>query len=160
MSLALELQCASPGPVPAEQDLRRWIAATLEWVGRRDDAEVCVRLVGEMEMAELNRRYRGRSGPTNVLSFPSDLPPGLGLPLLGDIVVCAPLVDGEAEQQGKPRSAHWAHILVHGTLHLLGYDHLEELEAEEMEAIETAVLASLDYPCPYHDDPLREQARP
>jgi probable rRNA maturation factor len=160
MNLALEIQRASPGPVPAEEDVRRWIAATLERLGRRDDAEICVRLVGVTEMAALNRQYRGRSGPTNVLSFPSDLPPELGLPLLGDIVICAPVVDSEAEQQGKPRSAHWAHMLVHGTLHLLGYDHVAEPDAGEMEAIETAVMASLDYPCPYHDDPLREQALP
>ncbi len=160
MNLALEIQCASSGPVPAEEEVRRWITATLEWLGRREDTEICVRLVGEAEMAALNRQYRGRSGPTNVLSFPSDLPPGLDLPLLGDIVVCAPVVDSEAEQQGKPRSAHWAHILVHGTLHLLGYDHVAEPEAGEMEAIETAVLAGLDYPCPYRDDPPREQALP
>jgi probable rRNA maturation factor len=110
------------------------------------------------EMSTLNRDYRNKTGPTNVLSFRSDLPPGLDLPLLGDIVICAPVVATEAAQQGKPRQAHWAHLTVHGTLHLLGYDHLEDLEAEEMEALETRILASLNYPCPYEGDAQRERA--
>ena len=165
MNLTVDIQGATGEPVPEEDEIRRWIAAALEKSGHGKDSEVCVRLVDEAEMAALNREYRGRAGPTNVLSFPSHLPAGVGpagagLPLLGDIVVCAPVVGSEALQQGKPWQAHWAHMLVHGTLHLLGYDHVDEVEALEMEALETAVMASLDYPCPYRDEPLREQARP
>lgn len=100
-------------------------------------------------MAQLNANYRGKDGATNVLSFPADLPAELDLPLLGDIVICAPVVIAEADQQGKTASAHWAHMTVHGTLHLLGYDHVKEEEAEIMEALESAILRQLDYSCPY-----------
>ncbi len=160
MTLQVDIQCASSEPVPEEGDIRRWIAATLADRQYRSDTEISVRLVDEEEMSALNRRYRGVAGPTNVLSFPSDLPPELGEPLLGDIVVCAPVVRSEAAQQGKPRAAHWAHMLVHGTLHLLGYDHVEDDEALAMEAIESAVLASLDYPPPYPEASHQERARP
>ena len=160
MSLTVDIQCASTETVPDEDDIRHWIATTLDRLERNEDAEICVRLVDEKEMAALNRDYRCKTGPTNVLSFPSHLPAEMGLPLLGDIVVCAPVVVSEAVQQGKPARAHWAHMLVHGTLHLLGYDHVEEDDAMEMEALESAILASLDYPCPYYDEPIRGQARP
>ena len=158
MNLQVDIQCATEEPVPDEDDLRGWIAATLAGLGREDDVELSVRLVDAAEMSTLNRDYRHKSGPTNVLSFPSDLPPGLDLPLLGDIVICAPVVAAEAAQQGKPHQAHWAHLTVHGTLHLLGYDHVENLEAEEMEALETRILASLNYPCPYEGGVQRERA--
>ncbi len=160
MNLQVDIASASSEPVPDEDDIRRWIAAALEAGGRDADTEVSVRLVDDIEMAGLNRDYRNRQGPTNVLSFPSRLPPQVDLPLLGDIVVCAPVVGSEAAQQGKSREAHWAHMLVHGTLHLLGYDHVSEVEALEMEAFESAVMAGLGYPCPYHDEPLRERATP
>ncbi len=97
----------------------------------------------------MNATYRGKQGTTNVLSFPAGLPPDLGLPLLGDIVICAPVVHAEAAQQGKSPSAHWAHMTVHGTLHLLGYDHVDEEEAAIMEALESAILNELNYSCPY-----------
>ena len=108
-----------------------------------------MRLVDTEEMAVLNETYRGKKGATNVLSFPADLPAGLPLPLLGDIVICAPIVRDEATQQGKSQNAHWAHMTVHGTLHLLGYDHMEEQEAEHMEALESTILNELKYACPY-----------
>jgi probable rRNA maturation factor len=160
MNLQVDIQCASAEPVPEEDDIRRWIAAALSHRDLKGEAEISVRLVDEAEMSSLNRTYRGKSGPTNVLSFPSDLPPELDLPLLGDIVICAPVVRAEAAHQGKHPNAHWAHMLIHGTLHLLGYDHINDEDAHEMEALETAIMASLDYPCPYRSDSIQERATP
>lgn len=157
MNLQVDIQRESADPGPDTEDLRRWIAAALD-SRRNADTEISLRLVDEPEMAALNETWRGKPGATNVLSFPADLPAGLGLPLLGDIVICAPVVQREAQEQGKPAIAHWAHMTVHGTLHLLGYDHLENSEAEAMEALETQILASLDFPCPYRGDTLEEHA--
>jgi len=150
MMLQVDIQKATTETVPEEEDIRRWISAAL--VDRQEDTEISVRLVERDEMATLNQTYREKPGATNVLSFPADLPPELTLPLLGDIVICAPVVIQEAAAQNKPCNAHWAHLTVHGTLHLLGYDHIEEDEAVAMEARETEILASLDYPCPYSDN--------
>lgn len=152
MSLRLSVQLASSaGCLPTRHKLRRWVQAAI--ADARPESEVCVRLVDEPEMQALNAQYRGKDYPTNVLSFPADVPAGLDLPLLGDIVVCGPVVAREAEQQGKPAEAHWAHMLVHGTLHLLGYDHITDTDAEEMEQLETVILTSLGYPPPYeHTD--------
>lgn len=157
MTLTVDIQCASAEPVPDEDDIRRWIESAL--AGHRDgqDTEVSVRFVDREEMTGLNGRYRGKAGPTNVLSFPSDLPPELGLPLLGDIVICAPVVAEEATAQHKPAPAHWAHMTVHGTLHLLGYDHIEDDEAAAMEALETRILAELGIACPYGEAIFKEQ---
>lgn len=113
------------------------------------EAELSVRIVDEDESQALNLQYRGKDKPTNVLSFPCELPDGVELPLLGDLVICAQVVAKEALEQGKVLHAHWAHMVVHGTLHLLGYDHIEDGEAEEMEAIEIQVLLELGYPNPY-----------
>jgi len=135
------------GLVPAEENLRRWISAALPSKPR--DFEVSLRLVDEDEGRTLNSTYRHKDYATNVLSFPADLPDELALPLLGDIVVCAPVVEREAGEQGKARDAHWAHMLVHGTLHLLGYDHIEEDEALEMEALETTIITGLGFDPPY-----------
>jgi len=156
MSLHVDIQAACDEPVPDEDDIRSWIAAALDGQTLRTETEISVRLVDEQEMTALNKRYRGKAGPTNVLSFPSDLPEELQLPLLGDIVICAAVVRTEAAQQGKDLSAHWAHMTIHGTLHLLGYDHLVEEEATGMEALETAILKRLNYPCPYPDCPPLE----
>lgn len=147
MNLQVDIQKATVEPVPEEEDIRHWISAAL--VGRTTDAEITVRLVEREEMTTLNQSYRGKPGATNVLSFPADLPPDLALPLLGDIVICAPVVAQEAQQQKKSSTAHWAHLTVHGTLHLLGYDHIDDDEALIMEALETEVLAGLGFPCPY-----------
>ena len=158
MNLQVDVQSATAEPAPDEEDIRGWINAALS--GRRDtDTEISVRLVDVDEMTALNLDYRGKQGPTNVLSFTSDLPAELDLPLLGDIVICVPVVRAEAEQQGKPLRAHWAHMTIHGTLHLLGYDHIADGEARIMEALETEILASLDFPCPYADDTPKEHAR-
>lgn len=136
--------------VPSPAQLRTWARAAL--AGRREAGELTVRIVGEAEGAELNARYRGRRGPTNVLSFPYEGVPGVDLPLLGDIVICAPVVRREAAEQGKPEPAHWAHMVVHGTLHLLGHDHIEAEEARAMETMERQILAGLGYPDPYRDE--------
>ncbi len=151
MSVHVDIQTACSEPVPEEDDLRRWISAALAGRMPGDTAELCLRLVDEREMAALNRDYRGKDCPTNVLSFPADLPPELQLPLLGDIVICAPVIAREAAEQGKSPTAHWAHMAVHGCLHLLGHDHIDEADAVAMETLETTILAQLGFPCPYPD---------
>ena len=157
MNLRVDIESASSEPAPEEEDLRNWIRAALS--NRRQDTEISVRLVGIEEMSRLNLTYRGEPGATNVLSFPAGLPAEFELPLLGDIVICAPIVQREAAEQGKAPDAHWAHMAVHGTLHLLGFDHLKDEEAEVMEALETAILAKLHYPCPYGSgNPRQEQS--
>ncbi len=160
MNVHVDIQTVCSEPVPEEDDLRGWICAALVNRTPGATAEVCLRLVSEAEMAALNRDYRGKSGPTNVLSFPAGLPPELALPLLGDIVICAPVVAREAAEQGKPLAAHWAHMAVHGSLHLLGFDHIEEADAATMEALETTVLAQLGFPCPYPDHAHEELVTP
>lgn len=158
MNLHVDIQTACNEPVPASEDIHRWIAATLGGRTTQEQVEVCVRLVGREEMAQLNETYRGKVGATNVLSFPADLPAELALPLLGDMVICAPVVRDEAAQQGKSAGAHWAHMTVHGTLHLLGYDHIEEEEATIMEALESKILSELNYSCPYATSLSREHS--
>jgi len=136
----------APG-VPTDAEFRRWAAAAL--AGRRPEAEVAIRIVDEAEGAGLNATYRHKQGATNVLSFPAELPVGVPLPVLGDLVICAPVVAREAQEQGKPPEAHWAHLVVHGCLHLLEFDHEDEAEAAEMEALERSILAAMGYPDPY-----------
>lgn len=148
----LDVQVASSSDaLPTDADFRRWVEAALD--GRRAQGELSLRIVDEAEGAELNAKYRQRQGATNVLSFPFVASPGVDLPLLGDIVICAPVVAREARAQGKSAPAHWAHMTVHGCLHLLGHDHLEPAEAEEMEALESAILAALGYADPYRETP-------
>ena len=133
--------------IPTQAQFRRWVAAALE--GQPGPREVTIRIVDDAEGAALNRDYRHKDYPTNVLAFPTDLPESLHSPLLGDLVLCAPLVRREALEQGKRLEAHWAHLTVHGTLHLLGHDHETEGQARKMEAREQSILAALGYPDPY-----------
>jgi probable rRNA maturation factor len=135
--------------VPASGSFRRWVEAALKGARRRKGTEVAIRIVDADEGRALNMQYRGKDYATNVLSFPADLPPGLNLPLIGDLVICAPVVAREAAEQGKKATDHWAHLTVHGILHLLGHDHEVDAEAEAMEALETKVLAGLDIANPY-----------
>ncbi|HEY4126618.1 MAG TPA: rRNA maturation RNase YbeY [Gammaproteobacteria bacterium] len=146
--IEVEVEDASgAGGVPSEADFQRW--ATAAFTGRKSEAELSIRVVGEVEGAELNSRYRGKAYATNVLSFPAELPPGVPLPTVGDLVICASVVAREAAAQGKSVESHWAHLTVHGCLHLIGYDHEDDNEAAEMEPLETAILAGLGYPDPY-----------
>lgn len=133
--------------IPSEEDFRTWVAAALP--DERRASEITIRVVDFDESQTLNAQYRHQNKPTNVLSFPSELPPELQIPLLGDLVVCAGVVAREAAEQGKSLAAHWAHMVVHGTLHLLGYDHESDAEAETMEALETHILSQLGFPAPY-----------
>jgi len=147
MTIEVDVQQATAfSPLPAHGEFTLWVSAALQ---DKKDAELTVRLVDEEESRELNHRFRGKDMPTNVLSFPAELPPDIDIPLLGDIVICAPLVQQEAATQNKPVKSHWAHLVIHGVLHLLGYDHQQEQEAEVMEAIEVDVLSSLGYANPY-----------
>ena len=146
----IDLQVASEHEhCPTLSQLSTWVDATLAATEAIPTSELTIRIVDETESRQLNRDYRGFDKPTNVLSFPFDAPPGIELNLLGDLVICAPIVEKEAEEQGKAQIAHWAHLVIHGTLHLLGYDHIEDKEADIMEALETAILNSLGYPDPY-----------
>lgn len=148
IELHLDVQRASRcTDLPGDEQFHTWVAAALK--GRRPEAELSLRIVDEDESQQLNRQYRGKDKPTNVLSFPADLPADLDLPLLGDLVICAPVVAHEAEEQHKALAAHWAHMVVHGTLHLLGYDHIEDADAEVMEKLEIGLLAGLGYGDPY-----------
>lgn len=161
MNLQVDVQCACTEPVPEEEDIRRAIEAALSqhYQNTPGSAEVSVRLVSEAEMSELNAAWRGQHKSTNVLSFPAELPADVDHPLLGDIVICAAVVTREARDQHKTDAAHWSHMLVHGSLHLLGYDHELDAEAEAMENMETLILEQLGYPCPYrgqqHFDDIR-----
>jgi len=147
MTIDLDIQNASEfEPIPRQEQFALWVEAALQG---KDDAELTLRLVDKSESRELNARFRGKDQPTNVLSFPADLPPGIDIPLLGDIVICAPLVEEEARTQDKPLQEHWAHLVIHGILHLLGYDHQVEQDAIEMERIEIELLASLGIGNPY-----------
>jgi probable rRNA maturation factor len=158
MALTLDVQVVSDAPdLPDQHALERWTLAALRAGEVGDDgadAELTIRIVDADEGADLNQRYRGRRGPTNVLSFPFEPPPGVGgfWPLLGDVVVCAPVVAREAAEQGKAVEAHWAHMVVHGVLHLIGYDHQEPAEAQTMETLETVILGGLGFPPPYAID--------
>lgn len=149
MELHLDLDNVSESQdyLPTEGDFVSWL--TLALTGKREEAELSIRLVGTEESQGLNHQYRGKDKPTNVLSFPADLPPELELPLLGDLVICVPVVSEEAQEQGKEAIAHWAHMTIHGCLHLLGYDHINDDEAQTMEALETQLLNELGYPDPY-----------
>ncbi|MDY6829161.1 MAG: rRNA maturation RNase YbeY [Pseudomonadota bacterium] len=154
MSVQLDVQVATTATLaPKRQQIQRWVEAAL--LPFRTAAEVCVRLVDRDESAALNQQYRGRSGPTNVLSFATELPEGVTLCMLGDLVICVPLVASEALDQDKPYFDHFAHLVVHGCLHLLGHDHEEESQAEEMESVERRILADLGIPDPYSPNPCQ-----
>ena len=149
MTIELDLQLAveQESGLPSEQDVQRWLDNAIQRF--QADAEVTVRIVDNEESQALNRDYRGKDKPTNVLSFPFEAPPGIEMNLLGDLVICRQVVENEAKEQEKLLEAHWAHMVVHGSLHLLGYDHIEEDEAEEMESLETEIMLAMGYTDPY-----------
>jgi probable rRNA maturation factor len=135
-----------PADLPTVEQLASWATAA---GGNLGNAEVVLRIVGEGEGADLNQKYRFKRGPTNVLSFPFETPPQVRRRSLGDVVLCAPVIAREAREQQKPGLAHWAHMVVHGMLHLQGYDHESDAQAQAMEALETQIMKTLGYPDPY-----------
>ncbi len=157
VELAVQVLCDS-ATIPGDEQLHAWVSAALQ--RRQGEHEITIRIVDESESQAMNKKYRCRDRPTNVLSFPADLPPGVDHPLLGDLVICAPLLEREATAQGKESQAHWAHLVIHGVLHLLGHDHQQPDEADEMEALETAILASIGYPDPYEHSGERQKIAP
>ncbi|MCX7097966.1 MAG: rRNA maturation RNase YbeY [Methylococcales bacterium] len=135
---------------PSHTQIQLWVDAALADYGQ--DTEIVVRITDNEESASLNQTYRHKLGPTNILSFPVEVPEGIELDLLGDLVICAPVLEQEALAQHKALHDHWAHIIVHGVLHLLGYDHLDDVEAELMEAKEISILQQLNIKNPYLQD--------
>lgn len=151
-NVIIDLQIATENidNLPTETQIQQWANATVR--PKTLDPEITVRIVDEAESHDLNLTYRGKDKPTNVLSFPFECPDEVELPLLGDLVICRQVVEHEAAEQGKPVEAHWAHMVVHGCLHLLGYDHIDDEEAEEMESLETEIMTSLGFADPYASD--------
>jgi len=156
MSIELDFENGSANQAPAPDLFRKWIGAALETAttldGKHADTELCVRIVDEDEMTQLNQQFRDKEKSTNVLSFPADIHEELEINLLGDIAICAPVIEREANEQGKTLEAHYAHMSVHGALHLAGYDHIEDSDAEQMEALEIKILNRLGYNNPYIND--------
>lgn len=148
-SVLVDLQIATENieGLPTEEQIVQWATGAVQPEG--NEVEMTVRIVDEAESHELNLTYRGKDRPTNVLSFPFECPDEVELPLLGDLVICRQVVEREASEQEKPLMAHWAHMVVHGGLHLLGYDHIEDDEAEEMESLETQIMQGLGFDDPY-----------
>jgi probable rRNA maturation factor len=144
--------------VPGSDDIVFWVSRAMRAAGRREDADVSVRVVSVTEMQQLNSEFREQDKPTNVLSFPAGdiegLPPDADVPL-GDIVVCAEIVRSEAKEQGKSAEAHWAHMVVHGTLHLLGFDHENDSDAVTMEGLEIQILTDNGIANPYTESRVR-----
>ena len=150
MSVILDLQVASDAaPLPTALQLQEWVTLILS--DRVNSAELTIRIVDEKESTYLQNKYCRKQGPTNVLSFPVEIDPQFNSSLLGDIIICAPVIAKEAVSYNKGLWAHWAHMVAHGTLHLLGYTHDSTPEAEVMERIETEILIKLGYPPPYSE---------
>lgn len=142
----VQRECQSEN-LPSDAQFLLWVTTALK--GRKDRGEICIRLVDADESQALNSEYRAKDYATNVLSFPFEAPPGIPMDLLGDLAICAEVVKREAAEQGKPLMDHWAHMVIHGTLHLIGFDHINEPDAVEMETLETELLASLNIADPY-----------
>lgn len=156
MTLRVDVQVVADDDVPDAERLADWARTAADAAGGAA-GDLAIRVVDEDESRLLNRDYRGRDRPTNVLSFPFEMPAGVPLdeldPVLGDLVICAPVVNREAAEQGKSRDAHWAHMVTHGVLHLLDYDHVEEAEAARMEALESEILVRQGFADPWHEHP-------
>lgn len=146
--VTIQKQIESPD-LPSEKALRRFINAA--YLSTNQTTEVTLRIVDEVESQDLNFEYRQKKRPTNVLAFPYEMPE-----YLGDLVVCEPIVVKEAKAQGKSILAHWAHLLVHGTLHLQGYDHIKKDDQHTMEALEIKILKQLNFPNPYEEEQTHE----
>ena len=150
ISLDLDLQIAVDNPhLPTQAEFETWVRTAIGQT--MPVVELTIRIVDIAESQQLNSTYRGKDKPTNVLSFPFEAPQEVELPLLGDLVICAPVVEQEAIEQNKPLIAHWAHMVIHGSLHLLGYDHIIDEEADEMESLETQLVEGLGFDNPYKE---------
>ncbi|MGF1907987.1 rRNA maturation RNase YbeY [Vibrio kasasachensis] len=149
MTIELDLQLAvvDQQGLPSFDDIHLWLNNAVSLFQK--EAEVTIRIVDEPESNQLNLDYRGKDKPTNVLSFPFEAPPGIEINLLGDLIICRQVVEQEAIEQDKPLFAHWAHMVVHGSLHLLGYDHINDDDADEMESLETEIMQKMGYEDPY-----------
>ncbi len=148
MSIVLDVQRVhSSISLPSDTELQQWANAAL--LRYNKVFELTIRLVDNIESQQLNHQYRGKNSPTNVLSFPFEVPDGIELNLLGDIVICVDVIEQEAQTQHKSLQSHWAHMVIHGCLHLLGYDHITDNEADEMETLEIKILADLGFNNPY-----------
>ena len=154
VDVQMAVDAADQWSIPGVDAIQMWASAALKQVGASpSETQMTVRIVDVDEITQLNEQYRQKEGATNVLSFPFELPPGVPEDAvdasLGDLIICAAVVEQEAETQHKSAEAHWAHMIVHGTLHLLGYDHLTDDEAQQMEAEEIVVLNQFGYANPY-----------
>ncbi len=148
MAVELDYQLATDDKdIPTEQQCQAWLEAVLPQF--KETSELTVRIVDEAESQQLNKQYRGKDKSTNVLSFPFEAPSHIEMPLLGDLVICCQVVNREALEQNKTKEAHWAHMLLHGCLHLLGYDHIEDADADEMENLEIEILNEMGFSNPY-----------
>jgi len=148
MSIEVAVQYAIDWPdLPDENQLKLWVKAALK--GLKENAVLTIRIVDEDEGTQLNEQWRKSQGPTNVLSFTHEGEPEIAPDLLGDIVVCAPVVAREAKEQNKDIDAHWAHMVIHGVLHLNGFDHIKPEDADTMENLEIKILEELNYNNPY-----------
>ncbi|MFP3013279.1 MAG: rRNA maturation RNase YbeY [Arsenophonus sp. NC-QC1-MAG3] len=145
--LDLQLACSNHNGLPSKTTFQYWLEVFLPQF--QSESEITIRIVDMAESQHLNRIYRGKDKPTNVLSFPFKAPDNIKLPLLGDLIICRKVVEKEAIEQQKKHDAYWAHMVIHGCLHLLGYEHQNNFEAEEMEIIETEIMKKLGYPDPY-----------
>ncbi|RZQ56497.1 rRNA maturation RNase YbeY [Pseudidiomarina tainanensis] len=151
VTIDVQIACTA-AELPSEASFEAWVEAVLHHLNSTTETELTLRIVDPEEGLALNQQYRNKAYATNVLSFPFESPIPLPINLLGDLVICADVVAQEAREQNKPLIAHWAHMVVHGTLHLLGYDHIEDDEAEHMEQLERDILKALGYADPYADD--------
>ncbi|WP_350432674.1 rRNA maturation RNase YbeY [Shewanella sp. H8] len=151
IKLDLDLQIAVDDKLnlPSKTEFETWVRTAIGQT--MPEVELTIRLVDITESQQLNSTYRGKDKPTNVLSFPFEAPPEVELPLLGDLVICVEVVEQEAIEQNKPLNAHWAHMVIHGCLHLLGYDHIIDQEADEMESLETQLVEGLGFTDPYKE---------
>ena len=153
--VTLDLQLASDAAnLPPEDQFQRW--SQLAWQGD-EPTEVTIRIVDRSEMQALNLQYRGKDKPTNVLSFPFEAPVGIHIPLAADLVICAPVVAQEAQEQHKDIHTHWAHMVIHGMLHLQSYDHIDDNEAEDMEDLEIHLLTQIGIANPYDHAEVTEK---
>lgn len=156
MSFHIDIQNHLASIPVSEEQIKHWATCALQ--SQTNAAELTICIIDSGEMTELNHQYRHKNQPTNVLSFPSSLPEDimtqLDVPFIGDILICPEVLLHESQSQNKDLEFHWAHIVVHGVLHLLGFDHIEDKDAHIMQSLETKILQQLNYPNPYENDEI------